>query len=86
MPARAISIASASVWVARPDASIVYGMSFFSAVVGEHLEDVRRERGAAADHRARAQVVAALLLLVDAGGVGRVGDVHGDREIGLERE
>ena len=52
----------------------------------EQLEDLRREGGAAADHRPGAERVAAVLLLVDPGRVGGVGDVDGDREVGGERE
>src|SRR6478609_3077257 len=52
----------------------------------EQLEDLWREGRAAADHRARAERVAADLLLVDAGCVGAVGDVNGDRQVGLQLE
>ncbi len=52
----------------------------------QQLEDLRREGRAAADHRAGAERVAADLLLVDAGGVGGVGDVDGDRQVGLHLE
>ena len=52
----------------------------------QQLEDLGREGGAAADHRAGAERVAADLLLVDPGGVGRVGDVDGDRDVGADLE
>src|SRR5436853_775946 len=47
----------------------------------QELEDLRRESGAAADCRAGAERVAADLLLVDAGGVGGVGHIDGDRDV-----
>ena len=83
MPARAISIASASVWVARPDASIVYGMSFFSAVSARRSKIPGRERRAAGDHRSGAKRMMAELLLLDPRGVGRVGDIDRDCQVGL---
>ena len=52
----------------------------------QQLEDLGREGRAAADHRAGAERVAADLLLVDPGGVGGVGDVDGDREVGPDLE
>ena len=52
----------------------------------EQFEDDGVERRAAADHRARAEAMAAELLLVEAGSVGREGHVDRDRDVGPQRE
>ena len=52
----------------------------------QQLEDLGREGCAAVDHRARPERVGAQLLLVDPRGVGGMGDVDDDGEVGLDRE
>ena len=61
-PARLRWIASASVPVPRAEAATVNGISSRSAVVVQQLEQLRVQRRAAADHRARAELVLADLL------------------------
>ena len=59
-----------------------------SAVGGvvEQLEQLRVDRRAAGDDRARAELVVAELLDLDPGRVGGVGDVDHDRRVGRQRE
>ena len=86
MPERAIWIESASVPVLRPLAVIEYSIPSASAVstsssktFGERVEP----RPIAGPEPSGWTPT---LLLVDAGGVGRVGDVDGDRDVGAQLE
>ncbi len=86
MPERAIWIESASVPVLRPLAAIVYSIPSASAVstsssktLGERVEP----RPITGPEPSGCEPS---LLLVDAGRVGRVGDVDGDRDVGFQLE
>ena len=86
MPEREIWIASASVLVPRPLAPTVCSMPAVLGRLDQQLEDLRREGRAAPDHRPGAERMAADLLLVDARGVGGMGDVDRDGEVGPHLE
>ena len=86
MPFREIWSESASVWVELPLAPTEYGMSAFSAAALQQFVDLGGKGGAAADHGTGSERVAADLFLVHPGGIGRVGHVDCDREVGTDGE
>ena len=86
MPALEIWIASASVPVSRPEASIVCSISSRSAVSQSSSKTLERQRRAPADHRPRAERVAAQLCFSSAPGVSVAWVTSiAERQVGLDR-